>query len=59
MYLYNSFGKDPDTGKDWRQKEKEVAEDEIVKLHHWLHGHEFEQTLGDSEGQRNLVRHSP
>ena len=24
-------GKDPDTGKDWRQKEKEVAEDEMVR----------------------------
>ena len=25
------IGKDPDAGKDWRQKEKEVAEDEIVR----------------------------
>ena len=24
-------GKDPDAGKDWRQKEKRVAEDEMVK----------------------------
>ena len=24
------IGKDPDAGKDWRQKEKRVAEDEIV-----------------------------
>ena len=24
-------GKDPDAGKDWRQKEKEVAEDEIIR----------------------------
>ena len=27
-------GKDPDAGKDWRQTEKEVAEDEMVRLHH-------------------------
>ena len=25
------IGKDPDAGKDWRQKEKMVAEDDIVK----------------------------
>ena len=28
-----------------------VAEDEMVGWHHGLNGHEFEQTLGDSEGQ--------
>ena len=40
--------KDPDNGKDWRQKEKGAAEDEMVEWHHWLNGHEFEQALGDS-----------
>ena len=25
------FGKDPDVGKDWRQKEKGEAEDEMVR----------------------------
>ena len=25
------FGKDPDAGKDWRQKEKRAAEDEMVR----------------------------
>ena len=43
--------KDPDAGKDWRQEEKWTTEDEMVRWHHWLHGHEFEQTLGDGEGQ--------
>ena len=38
-------GKDPDAGKDWGQKEKGPAEDEIVRKHHHLNGHEFEQTL--------------
>ena len=49
-------GKDHDAGKDWRQKEKRVTEDEMVRLHHRLNGHEFEQALGDSGGQR--IRHN-
>ena len=27
----------------------EMTDDEMVGWHHWLNGHEFEQTLGDSE----------
>ena len=42
--------KDPDAEKDWRQKEKRAAEDEVVREHHQLNGHEFEQTPGDSGG---------
>ena len=53
------IGKDPGAGKDWRQKEKWVAEDEIIGWYHWLNGHEFEQTREDSEGQRSLVCCSP
>ena len=49
------IGKDPDAGKDWRQEEKGATEDEMVGWHHRLNGHEFEQTLGDSERQRSLV----
>ena len=37
------FKKNPDAGKDWRQKEKGVAEDEMLSWHHWLNGHEFER----------------
>ena len=33
---------DPDAGKDWRQEEKGMKEDEMVGWHHWLNGHEFE-----------------
>ena len=33
--------KDPDAGKDWRQEEKGTTEDEMVRWHHWLNGHEF------------------
>ena len=32
------------------QKKKRAAEDEMVRRHHQLKGHEFEQTPGDSEG---------
>ena len=51
--------KDPDPGKDWGQKEKGVTEDEMVGWHHWFNGHEFERTLGDSEGQGSLACCSP
>ena len=53
------MGKDPDAGKDWGQEEKGTTEDELVGWHHWLSGHEFEQTPGDSERQRSLVCCSP
>ena len=46
-------------GKDWGQEEKGVTEDEIVGWHHWLNGHEFEQTMGDSERQESLAHCSP
>ena len=49
------IGKDPNVGKDWRQEEKGLTEDEMVGLHHQLNGHEFEQTPGDSEGQGSLA----
>ena len=39
--------KDPDAGKDWRQEEKGMTEDGMVRWHHRHNGHEFEQTLGD------------
>ena len=34
------IGEDPDVGKDWRQKEKEMTEDEMIGWHHQLNGHE-------------------
>ena len=36
-------GKDPDAGKDLRQEDKGMTEDEMVGWHHWLNGHESEQ----------------
>ena len=29
------FGKEPEDGKDWGQKEKRVSEDEVAGQHHW------------------------
>ena len=49
------IGKDADAGKDWRQRRRGAAEDEMVEWHHRLIGHEFEQTQGDSEGQGRLA----
>ena len=40
------IGKDSDAGKDWKQEEKSMTEDEIVGWLQWPHGHEFEQALG-------------
>ena len=37
----------------------EATEDEMTGQHQKLNEHEFEQTLGDSEGQGNLVCCSP
>ena len=35
-------GRDPNAGKDWRREEKGTTEDEMIRWHHWLNGHEFE-----------------
>ena len=53
------IGKDLDTGKDWRQKEKGTTEDEMVRWHPQLNGHEFEQAPGVGNGQGGLVCCSP
>ena len=52
-------GKDPDAGKDWRQEEKGKPEDEMIGRHHWLNGHEFEQSPGIDDGQGSLACCSP
>ena len=51
--------KDPDAGKDWRQEEKRMTEDEVLGWHHWLDGHEFEQSPGVGDGQGSLACCSP
>ena len=54
-----NIGKDPDVGKDWRQGEKEITEDEMVGWYHWLDALEFWQALGAGDGQGSLVCCSP
>ena len=51
--------KDSGARNCWRQKEKRVTEDEVVGWHHQLNGHEFEQTLEESEGRGSLAHCSP
>ena len=53
------LGKESDAGKDWRQEEKGMTENEIAGWHHQLSGHEFEQTPGDGEEQGSLACCSP
>ena len=46
-------------GKDWRQEEKGMTEDEMVGWHHWLDGHKFEQAPGVGDGQGILACCNP
>ena len=48
----------PDAEKDSGQ-EKRATDDKMVGGHHWLNGHEFEQTQGNSEEQGKLACYSP
>ena len=49
------IGNDPDAGKDWRQEEKGMTEDEMVGWHHRLDGRDFGWTLGLGDGQGSLA----
>ena len=49
------IGENPDSGKDGGHEVKRARKDEIIAWYHQLNGHEFEQTLGDSERQGSLV----
>ena len=52
-------GKDPDAGKDWKQEEKGMTEDEMIGWHQGLDRHEFEQPLGVGDEQGSLECRSP
>ena len=49
--LNNRHSHLPDCWERLRQEEKRTTEDVMVGWHHQLNGHEFEQALGDGEGQ--------
>ena len=53
------IGKDPDSGKDWRQEEKGTTEVEMVGWHHQRYGHEFERSPGAGDRQRSMPCYSP
>ena len=53
------IGKDPDARKDWGQEEKGTTEDKMIGWHYQLNGLDFEQILGDSEGQGSLSYCNP
>ena len=46
-------------GKIEGRRARGKIEDEMVGWHHWLNGHEFEQTPADREGQGSLASYSP
>ena len=47
--------KDPEAGKDWRQEEKGMTEDEMIWWHYRLNGHGFGWTTGVGDGQGGLA----
>ena len=49
----------PNAGKDGGQEEKGKTEDEMVRWHHWLNGHEFDHAPADGKGLGSLVCCSP
>ena len=51
--------KDPGAKKDWGQEEKGTTEDEMVRCHHGLNGHEFDHAPGVGDGQGGLACCSP
>jgi len=53
------IGKNPNAGKNWRQEEKVMTEDEMDGWHHWLDGREFEQAPGVGDGQGSMECCSP
>ena len=52
------IGKDPELRKI-EGRRRRGRQDEMIGWHHQLNGHEFDQTLGDSERQGSLGCYSP
>ena len=59
MQRANSLEKTLMLGKIEGRRRRGMIEDEMAGWHHRFNGHEFEQTLGDSEGQGSLSCCSP
>ena len=56
--MNRSHEKDTDDGERLKAKGEGGTKDEMIRYHHQLNGHEFEQTLGDCRGQRSLTCYS-
>ena len=54
MQTANSLEK-TDAGKNGRQEKKGMTEYEMVRWHHLLNGHAFEQAPGIGDGQGSLA----
>ena len=54
--LHLSYFYFPDDGKDGRQEEKGMTEDEMVGWHHRLNGYEFGQAPGADEGKPGMLQ---
>ena len=52
------IGKDPEAGKDWKQKEKGLAEDETVRQHHWLNSVQFSRSVMSNSLQPHELQHT-
>ena len=52
-------GKDPDPGKEWRQEDEGMTEEEMTGWHHQVNGHEFEYAPGIGDGPNGLACCSP
>ena len=55
MWRVDSIGKDSESGRDWRQEEKGMTEDEMAGWHHRLVGQELEKTSGAGDRQGGLA----
>ena len=53
------LGLQEDQASQGKIEENRTTEEEMIGWHHRLNAHEFEQTLGDSEGQGSLAHCSP
>ena len=59
MQRANSLEKTLNLGKIEGSRRRGVTEDEMIGWHHWFNWHEFEQTLGESDGKGSLACCSP
>ena len=59
MWSTDSLAKTLMLGKIEGRRRREMTEHEMVVWHHWLDGHELEQTPGVGDGQEILACYSP